>query len=130
MTTTIELPQVSSVIKSKIKAILDNGFTTEQERKISQEKAEVFHKYGEYTTAEDLEEGISWLLPELVFSKELLEEKEDDIETCLNSDVWKKIYEIAIWDVPDYVDDTVDQLLAKINALSAEDRKSLLNRIN
>jgi hypothetical protein len=130
MTTTIELPQVSSVIKSKIKAILNNGFTTEQERKISQEKSEVFHRYGDDTTEDDLRESISWLLPEFVFTSELLEEKEDEIETCLNSDVWEAIYKIAIWDVPDYVDDTVDQLLAKINALSTEDRKSLLNRIN
>ena len=130
MTTTIELPQVSSVIKSKIKAILDDGFTPEQGRKISEAKVEAFSKYGDDTTADDLHEAVSEVLCDVVFSDEEYEKYNSDIEEFCEHSSWETIIQKGMWETPNYVDDTVDQLLAKINALSAEDRKSLLDRLN
>ena len=133
MTTTIELPQVSSVIKSKIKAVLENGFSAEQERKITLAKVDAFDEHGDYTNADDLHEAVSEVLCDVVFTTEEFEKYDSDINNCCEHSSWETIIQKGIWETPhdsDDTDDTVDQLLAKINALSTEDRKSLLDRIN
>ncbi len=130
MTTTIELPKVSSVIKSKIKAILEDGFSAEQERKISEAKVEAFSTYGDDTTADDLHKAVSEVLCDVIFTDEEWRKYDSDIEEFCEHSSWETIIQKGMWETPNDVDDTVDQLLAKINALSAEDRKSLLNQIN
>ncbi len=87
----------------------------------------MFASYGDDTTADDLRDCLCGLLPQRVFTNELLDQEADAIETCLSSDAWEAVIANAIWEVPHDVEDGVDELLVKINALSVEDRQSLLN---